>query len=180
MLRNKFQSVFLGDCTAVPIHKRSVKLDDFAAIVEDNMSLKRSRSACAFVVFEIASDIELADNPAGNECGNGSVNRSTGNGWVAFPCGDEQFLCRKMPRRFVRGGPNCAALLRVTQSVRGEEAGKIGELQIFVGRGLGGGIHTEEMNRAKESPARKKKWNFRCPRAGFAAKFTQRCPLSPA
>ena len=74
VLGNEFQSVFFCDGASVPIHERCVEFDDFVAVVTDDVPLERSCAARAFVVFEIAPDVELADDSAGNKCGNGAVN----------------------------------------------------------------------------------------------------------
>ena len=113
MLRNEFEPVFFSDGAPVPIHKRRIELDDFVAVVANDVSFERSRAAGAFVIFEIAPDVEFADDSAGNERGNGAVDGGAGDGRIAFPRGEQKLFCGKVSGRFVGGAPDGAALLRV-------------------------------------------------------------------
>lgn len=113
MLRNEFESVFFGDGSPVPVHKRRIELDDFVAVVANDVSFERSRTAGTFVVFEIAPDVEFADDSAGNERGNGAVDGGARDGRIAFPRGEQKLFRGKVSGRFVSGAPDGAALLRV-------------------------------------------------------------------
>lgn len=113
MLRDEFESVFFGDGAPVPIHKRRIELNDFVAIVANDMPFERSRTTGAFVIFEIAPDVELADDSAGDERGNGAVDCGARDGRIAFPRGEQKLFRGKVSGRFVSGAPDGAALLRV-------------------------------------------------------------------
>lgn len=86
VLGNEFQPVFFCDGASVPVHERRIELNNFVAVVANNVPFERSRAARAFVILEVASYIEFADYSAGDKGGNGAVNGGAGDGRVAFPC----------------------------------------------------------------------------------------------
>jgi len=75
VLGNELHAVFFRNCASIPIHKRRVKFDDFVAIIANDVSLKRTRAARAFVIFKISPDVEFADYATFNQRRERAVNR---------------------------------------------------------------------------------------------------------
>lgn len=120
VLRNEGQAVFFGDGAPVPIHKRRIELDDFFAVGADDVPFKRSRVARAFVVLEIASDIEFRQNAGANQIRERTIDGGAGNFCVLAACGDEQILRSKMPFVIVGNFPNGESGLSISESDGGE------------------------------------------------------------
>lgn len=142
MLGNELKPVLFGDRSAVPVHERRVEFDDFFAVVADDVSLERSRVARAFVILEIAPDVQLADDSAGDQRGKRAINRRARDGRIAFPRREKQLFRRKVPGRLVCRAPDRSPLLRVAETVRGEQPREIRKVRRGTcGRFGAGGIH---------------------------------------
>ena len=60
-LRDEFHVVFGGECFAIPFHEGGVDLDNFVAILTDELRLECVLVQRGHVVLVIAAHIDLAD-----------------------------------------------------------------------------------------------------------------------